>query len=112
MRNMSFAMTVDALLTGEKTVTRRVGWSFLKPGDRISAVRKAMGLRKGEKVERLAVIEVTGVRTERLDAITNGDVRREGLRCSREAFLLRFCKAMRCKPSDQVTRIEFRKVSA
>ena len=47
MRNMSFALTEAQLLDGTKTVTRRLGWTMLKPGDHFRAVRKAMGLRKG-----------------------------------------------------------------
>jgi hypothetical protein len=53
MRNMSFSLTTRQFLDGSKTVTRRVGWNNLKPGERFMAVEKAMGLRKGEKVKRL-----------------------------------------------------------
>ena len=48
MRNMSFAMTTEAVRNQTKTVTRRFGWWFLKPGDMVQPVEKAMGLRKGE----------------------------------------------------------------
>lgn len=108
MRNMSFAMTVDALLEGRKDVTRRMGWEFLRPGDRICAVEKAMGLRRGEKLNRLAVLRVTDVRRERLVEITSDDVRREGYPgLSANEFIAKFEKAMRCDENDEVTRIEF-----
>ena len=35
-----------------KTVTRRLGWRFLKPGDRLTLCRKVMGRRKGEPLVR------------------------------------------------------------
>ena len=70
MRMMSFALTERQLMDGSKTVTRRIGWRDLKPGARLLAVRKAMGLKPGEKVQPLCEIEVVSVRRERLDAIT------------------------------------------
>lgn len=78
MRNMSFLLTVDAFVAGRKTVTRRLGWAFLKPGDRVRAVERCMGLKKGEKVKVLGVIEVVSNRAERLDAITAEDCALEG----------------------------------
>ena len=44
-RNMSFALTTEQVRRREKTVTRRRGWWFLKPGDIVTAVKKARGLR-------------------------------------------------------------------
>lgn len=66
MRNMSFFLTTDAVKRREKFVTRRIGWDHLKPGDQVLAVRKGMGLKKGEKVEPLAVIIVESVEREPL----------------------------------------------
>lgn len=63
-RNMSFAMTMPQILDETKVVTRRFGWWFLKPGERVWAVKKAMGLKKGEKIERLRQIEIVSVRKE------------------------------------------------
>lgn len=111
MRLMSFAWTTDALLEGRKTVTRRLGWLFLKEGDRLVAVRKGQGIPKGGKVERLAVIEVLSVRREPLNAIDALDVAREGgLWRDPEEFVASFRKGGRCAPTDDVTRIEFRLV--
>jgi len=67
-----------------------------------------MGLRKGERIRPLATIEVVSVRQERLDQITDDDVRREGYPGKPAAwFIEHFCKAMKCGPFQKVTRIEF-----
>jgi len=50
VRNMSFAMTTKQVRNQTKTVTRRFGWWFLKAGDIVQPVEKAMGLKKGEKI--------------------------------------------------------------
>jgi len=133
MRLMSFALTTAQLLDGSKTVTRRVGWANLKPGDRLKAVRKAMGLKPGEKVDVLAEIEVVSVRRERLDFINKTDCIAEGFpHLTPGQFVEMFCKHMSIthpdegvwsdvdqewkrrprpvRPDDQVTRIEFRVV--
>lgn len=67
MRNMSFSMTLGAFCRQQKTVTRRTGWRFLKPGDELQGVVKSMGLRKGEKLQRLSRIRVLDVRLESLE---------------------------------------------
>jgi len=77
-RNISFAKTKQQIRDRSKTVTRRFGWAFLKSGDILCGVEKGMGLKKGEQVVRLAMIDVVSVRRERVDAITQGDVVREG----------------------------------
>lgn len=132
MRLMSFALTTAQLLDGTKTVTRRVGWAGLRPGDRLLAVRKAMGLRKGESPEVLAEVEVVTVRRERLDAIAPSDCIAEGFPDKTpEEFVAMFCAHMsivepdnghyapsgryvpdrrKVRPDDWVTRIEFRVV--
>ena len=111
MRSMSFALTTRQFLDGSKTVTRRLGWLTLKPGERIRAVEKAMGLKKGEHPRVLGVIEVVSVRRERLDAIEDADCAREGFPgMTAEGFVEMFCRHMGCLPDALVTRIEFRKV--
>ena len=113
MRHMSFALTTEQIRNQTKTVTRRVGWEFLKVGDSVQAVEKAQGLKKGEKVTRLCVLDVTGVRRERLPAITDSDVVREGFPEMNAAdFIELFCRVNRCQPDAVVTRIEFRYVKA
>jgi hypothetical protein len=69
MRHMSFAMTTAQFKARTKTVTRRDGWWNLKPGDQVMACEKCMGLKKGEKITTLGVIEVVSARGEPLDAI-------------------------------------------
>lgn len=80
MRNMSFQLTTEQIRNRSKTVTRRLGWRKLKVGELVQACVKCMGLRKGEKLEKLAVIKVKSVRFEPLFEITDDDVRREGFR--------------------------------
>lgn len=110
MRNISFSLTEEAFLNGTKTVTRRLGWESLKPGSRLKAVRRAMGLRRGEHPVVLGEIEVVDVRRERLDAIPPEDVAAEGFSLTVEGFIAGFCQAMGCKPHTEVTRIEFLKL--
>lgn len=134
MRMMSFALTERQLLDGSKTVTRRTGWVNLRAGERLLAVRKAMGLKAGEKVQPLCEVEVVSVRRERLDTITRADCDAEGFPAlSPEAFVRMFCEhhsvpdreplcdgprrpsdwapgRRKMRPTDEVTRIEFRVV--
>lgn len=110
-RNMSFAMTTPQFIDGTKDVTRRMGWWFLKPGDVVQGVEKAMGLRKGEKVKRLGPIRVVSVRRERLDAITQEDVVREGFPDWTPAQFVEFlCSKGGAKPDTIVNRIEFERI--
>jgi len=114
MRLISFSMTVASFLDGSKSVTRRLGWKTLRPGDVLMGVEKAQGLKRGEKIKKLGALEVIDVRREPLSAI--GDegfpgVAREGLApLSPDQFIEMFCKANGCEPTDEVTRIEFRRV--
>lgn len=109
---MSFALTERQLLDGSKTVTRRLGWRGLKGGDEVLAVRKCMGLAKGERQQVLGRIRVKSVRAERLDEITLDEVEREGFPDSTvTGFVSMFCAAMKCRHYDLVTRIEFERVA-
>ena len=109
MRCMSFSETTDQIRARTKTVTRRRGWLHLKPGDRLRAVKKAMGLKRGEHVEDLAVIEVVSVRRERLDAITDDDVIREGFPSWDAAMFRELYLGINGGTTAQLcTRIEFR----
>lgn len=106
---MSFFLTTEQFLDGSKTVTRRIGWEFLKAGDQICAVRKAQGLKAGEKIDRLGTVRVVSVRFERLSAITAADVAREGFfGRSPEWFVEFFCGThVGCDRNTVVARIEF-----
>lgn len=115
MRNMSFAMTTDQIQDGTKTVTRRLGWLHLKPGDMLRPVRKCMGLKPGEKIEPLREpVRVVSVRREPLRLMTDsvfGDDEciREGFPDLTPAqFVSMFCASHKpCTPETVVTRIEF-----
>lgn len=126
MRRISFALTKPQLLDGSKTVTRRLGWDWLTraPAEdliELLAVSKCMGLRPGERADVYGVVEVHNAWRERLDAITQDDVRREGFPdWTPEQFVAFFIKANpKCRdgrtrklvpttPATLVTRIEFR----
>lgn len=75
---MSVAFTEQAVRDRTKTVTRRKGWTFLKPGDRLTLCRKVMGRKPGEPLVRICDVEVVSVRRERLSAITEDEVALEG----------------------------------
>jgi len=112
---MSVALTEDAVRAQAKTVTRRLGWLFLKPGDRLTLCRKVMGRKRAdgtvEPLERIVEVEVVSVRREPLRAITRADVTREGFIRGVEAtgwFIGMFCQHMKCTPDTEVTRIEWR----
>lgn len=109
MRNMSFALTTPQFKARTKTVTRRLGWDFLKPGDHVMGVEKGMGLKKGKKVKRLGAIEIVDVRVEALYRITHADVIKEGFPdMSREDFICMFCSHNNCWETTGVNRIEFK----
>ena len=113
MRMMSFALTIEAVVQRRKTVTRRGPdtWATLKPGDRLVAIEKGMGLPKGATVRRLAVIEIVSVRVEPLDAITDDDVIREGFEGHDAAwFVAMYAKHAGVLSAWPVRRIEFRYV--
>jgi hypothetical protein len=107
-RRMSFALTEADLVEGRKDVTRRLGWLDTREGETIIAVRKCMGLRKGERQVVLGTVVVRRVSRERLDTITAAEVRREGFaELTADEFIGFFCGTNRCEPSTVVTRIEF-----
>lgn len=113
MRNMSFFLTTNAVKNRTKDVTRRLGWKFLKPGDRFRAVRKAMGLKKGEHIEVLAICECVINTPMRLYSISQEDVRREGFTDKdADQFVEMFCAHMDCDRDQIVNRIEFKYVEA
>jgi hypothetical protein len=106
---MSVSHTVDAVVSRRKTVTRRKGWVFLKPGERVTLCRKVMGRRPGEPLERLCDVEILSVRRELLTDITDDDVTREGFVALNAAWFVEFfCEAMGGRPDQEVTRIEWR----
>lgn len=108
-RLMSFALTVRQFRDRTKDVTRRLGWDDLRPGNRVVGAEKCMGLKRGEKVVRLGMIEIVSVRIEPLYLIDAADVGREGFPgMDPEEFVEMFCRANRCRPDAMITRIEYR----
>lgn len=107
-RNMSFTMTIDQIKNRTKTVTRRFGWWFLKPGDDIWAVEKVMGLKKGERVKKLRMLHVVSVRKEALNSIVYEDCVKEGFpEMSSDDFVEMICRHYKCSPGRIINRIEF-----
>jgi len=108
MRNMSFSLTTEQFRNKSKTVTRRTGWLFLKPGDRIMGCEKCQGIKAGELV-RLGAIEIVNVTREMLYEITKPDVIAEGFpELSPDEFVSMFCDHMNVSLNTEVTRIEFK----
>jgi len=115
-RNISFALTTDQIRNRTKTVTRRLGWKNLKRGDILNACVKCMGLKPGEKIERLGQIRVVDVRQEPLVAIMQdceygkSEAEKEGFPdLDGKQFAEMFCDHMRPVNGcvTEVTRIEF-----
>lgn len=112
-RMISFAMTTAQVIAKAKRVTRRLNWQDLLPGTILIGVIKCMGLKLGEKVQRIATINVTSVRFERLDAMLvepygSEEAALEGFPgMSGAEFVKMFCDSLKCEPSKVVTRIEF-----
>lgn len=80
-RRMSCSLTVEAVRSRAKTVTRRHidTWQTLRPGDRLTLVEKAMGLPRGAKQVVLAEVEIVGVEVWPLEGINlAGELAREG----------------------------------
>ena len=119
MRKMSFMLTTAQMRAGTKDVTRRLGWEYLKVGERVMACEKVQGRRNGEPLVRMFPIEIVSVRRERLDrmelepAYGAEEVKREGFpEMTPWEFVRFFCKSHKgCEEFSMVTRIEFRRVA-
>jgi hypothetical protein len=111
MRNMAFSLTTNQMYSRSKTVTRRLGWWFLNPGDIVMAVEKGMGLKKGEHVKRIYPIRIMSTGPEPLVYISKEEVVREGFpEMTCVDFINMFCEVNRCNPLALVNRIEFQEV--
>lgn len=71
-RRMSVSMTLDAVRSRTKTVTRRHvdTWKDLAPGDRLTLIEKGMGLPKGARQVVVADVEIVDVRVEPLSLLS------------------------------------------
>ena len=107
-RNMSFMLTTKQIKNRTKTVTRRIGWDFLRPGDIVNAVEKGMGLKKGEKIKYLCQIRIKSIRKESLFDITQADCVREGFpEMTPDEFVRFFCEHIGHVYIGKINRIEF-----
>ena len=116
MRRISVTLTEPQIAAETKRVTRRDGWDRLMVGTRLQPVRKAMGLRKGEKQVCIGMpIVVTSVRREPLRNMLDDPVygQRECVlegfpEMTPDQFVAMFCSSHKgCTPETFVTRIEF-----
>lgn len=127
-RLMAVSMTVDAVIERRKTVTRRLGWLFVKPGDRLVLCRKVQGRKRRdgtvEPLDRLALVEVVTVRREPLEWLlplrtvppharwpyARDEMTREGFPGMDPRHFVEeyFVKAQGVAPDALVTRIEWR----
>jgi hypothetical protein len=111
MRNMSFMLTTEQMYNETKSVTRRCGWWFLKPGDIVMACEKCQGLKKGEKIKRIYPIEIISTSSVHLYQITKAECVKEGFpRMTPDEFVLMFCKEMKVTPYKKVNRIKFKRI--
>lgn len=107
-RNMSFSLTTEQMRERTKTVTRRLGWWNIKPGEILNACEKCQGLKKGERVKRIGQIRVISAVAVPLRNITLEDVAREGFPdLTTDEFIFFFAASHSCKPDTIVNRIEF-----
>lgn len=130
MRNISAALTKDQIresvkrvaagLDPVKDVTRRHGWRNAKPGERLQVCEKCQGIKPGESLVRICVIELVTVRFEPLarmgddEAYGWEELRREGFAqhpdiLTPSHFIIFFCASHKgCRPETEVTRLEFK----
>jgi hypothetical protein len=111
---MSFSITTKQIEARTKTVTRRLGWANLKPGEIFCAVEKCMGLKRGEKVKKLAVLRCVSNSSGPLFYLVanarygKSEARKEGFpELSGAEFVKMFCKKMGTHSGQSVNRIEF-----
>ncbi len=116
-RNMSFMLTTRQARDQTKDVTRRLGWGYLEPGDFIQQAEKCQGLKKGEKIKRIHLIQVVSVRPEPLNRMIDHHAygRKECIRegfpeMTPKQFIKMFCNHNQCDPFTVVNRIEFKYV--
>ena len=114
-RLMSCSATEQAVVDRTKTVTRRLGWRFLEPGDQLTLCRKVMGRKRAdgtvEPLVRLAEVTVESVVFEPLWMIAwrADDVAREGVPDveTPTAFIEFYSAAFSCNHETVITRIEW-----
>jgi hypothetical protein len=105
---MSFMLTKEQVRNRTKTVTRRLGWAFLKPGDIVNAVEQGMGLKKGEKVKKICQLRIKSTRLEPLYQITKEECVKEGFpNMFPQDFIFTFRRLNKVRATQSVNRIKF-----
>lgn len=106
---MSFAATTTQIENQTKTVTRRLGWANLKPGELVQPIVKGTGLKKGEKQTFIGPpIRCVANVPLPLAPLAKADVVREGFPdMTPRQFVEMFCELNNCNPYGIVNRIEF-----
>ena len=107
MRNMSFMHTADHIRSRTKTVTRRLGWSFLKAGDLVMACDKTRGVKAGQ-IRTICPIKIISVTKVPLTPMSPEELSREGFPQMTEAeFVQLFFGINKGTGMCHVNRIEF-----
>lgn len=107
-RNMSFMLTQQQFKDQTKTVTRRLGWRLLQPGDILNGCEKCQGLKKGERIIKLGQICILSTDQQPLVGITAEDCAVEGFPGLTPAeFVVFFCRANGRETDVMAKRIEF-----
>jgi hypothetical protein len=108
-RYMSFMHTTKQFRNRTKTVTRRLGWWNLKPGDIVMGAEKCQGLKKGEHIRPLGAIRIVSIRSEPLYFITPEDCAREGFPGMQPVDFVKLFMGIHrdIDPETTVNRIEF-----
>lgn len=115
-RNISFSMTTQQIRDKSKTVTRRRGWANLQLKTKLIACVKCMGLKKGQQIERIGLIEVLDVKREALGELLkepygSEEARKEGFpELTGEQFAKKFIADQGGDLNQIVTRIEFKHI--
>lgn len=114
-RNMSFMLTKEQYRARTKTVTRRIGWDFLEPGEILNGCEKCQGLRKGEHIVVMGQHRIISSQWEPLRRLIDNpeygqeEVVKEGFpEMTPLEFVAFFCSSHKgCTPDTAVNRIEF-----
>jgi hypothetical protein len=115
MKIISVGLTIESVQDQSKTVSRRLGFQKLKIGDLLQPVRKCMGLKKGEAIERIGCpIKVLEIKREPLHKMLDypdyglSECIKEGLpRLSPREFVALLCKTYKIDTMQPVTRIKW-----
>lgn len=108
-------LTKEQYRARTKTVTRRIGWSNVKPGEVLNGCEKCQGLRKGERIIVMGQHCVISSQWESLRRLIDEpeygqeEVVKEGFpEMTPVEFVAFFCGSHKdCTPETLVNRIEF-----